>query len=69
MVSTAGSVHFEPNGYETTVRVRFQYNPPGGKLGAAAARMLGEEPAVQVREDLQRFKHLMEGDTATSSWH
>ena len=31
-----------------------------GKLGAAVARLFGEDPSVQISEDLQRFKHLME---------
>jgi uncharacterized membrane protein len=60
MVSTAGSVHFREAYGGTDVRVRLQYNPPAGKLGAAVAWLFGEEPSVQIREDLQRFKQLME---------
>jgi uncharacterized membrane protein len=37
-----------------------QYNPPGGKLGAAVAKLFGEEPNQTIREDLRRFKQLME---------
>jgi uncharacterized membrane protein len=61
-VVTAGSVNFDelPDGSGTTVRVRLQYDPPAGKLGAWVARLLGEEPSVQVDEDLRRFKQLME---------
>ena len=61
MVSTAGSVNFDatPRG-TTTVRVHFQYNPPAGKLGAAVAWLFGEEPNIQVREDLRRFKEYLE---------
>lgn len=59
-VATAGSVHFEETGFGTRVRVRLQYKPPGGKLGAAVARLFGEEPGAQVREDLRRFKALLE---------
>ena len=40
--------------------VEMQYNPPGGKLGAAFAKIFGEEPNQQVHEDLHRFKQLME---------
>jgi uncharacterized membrane protein len=59
-ISTAGSVNFdrEPDG--TRVTVHFQYNPPGGKLGAAVAGIFGEGPNEMVREDLLRFKELME---------
>jgi uncharacterized membrane protein len=60
MISTAGSVNFRETGRGTEVRVHLQYNPPGGKLGAAVAWMLGEEPSIQVMEDLRRFKRLLE---------
>jgi uncharacterized membrane protein len=60
MVSTAGSVNFRETPQGTEVRVHLQYNPPAGKLGAAVARLFGEEPSIQIREDLQRFKQLME---------
>jgi uncharacterized membrane protein len=61
MVSTAGSVTFESAPRGTVVRVHFQYNPPAGKVGAAVAWLFGEEPNIQVREDLRRFKEVMEG--------
>jgi len=62
-VDTAGSVHFRPaaTGKDTVVTVELKYRPPAGKLGAAAARLLGDAPEQQVRDDLQRFKQLMEG--------
>jgi uncharacterized membrane protein len=59
-VQNAGSVHFEPEGNGTKISVELQYNPPAGVLGAAVARMFGEEPTQQIREDLQRFKEHME---------
>lgn len=62
-VATAGSVHFEPAGAGTRLRVHFQYDPPGGKLGASVARLFGEEPNVQVRDDLRRLKEILEGNT------
>ena len=60
MVSTAGAVNFRETDRGTDVRVHLQYNPPAGKLGAAVARWFGEEPNIQIREDLRRFKQLME---------
>jgi len=59
---SAGSVHFEagPVGRGTVVRVKLQYDPPGGKLGAAFAWAFGEEPSDVIREGLRRFKQLME---------
>ena len=59
-VSTAGSVNFRETDGRTEVRVNLQYNPPAGKLGAAVAWLFGEEPTIQIREDLERFKQLME---------
>ena len=44
----------------TRVTVHLQYHPPGGKLGAAVAKLFGEEPNQTIREDLRRFKQLME---------
>jgi len=60
-VVTAGSVNFEelPRG-GTRVRVKLQYEPPGGKLGSWVAWLFGEEPGVQIREDLRRFKEELE---------
>jgi uncharacterized membrane protein len=60
MISTAGSVSFREAGRGTEVRVHLQYNPPAGRLGAAVAWLFGEEPNAQIREDLRRFKQLME---------
>ena len=61
-VDTAGSVHFTraPGGRGTEVRVTLKYDPPAGKLGAWVANLFGEAPEQQVRDDLQRFKQLME---------
>jgi hypothetical protein len=36
------------------------YRSPGGTAGAALARLTGEEPDQQVREDLRRLKQVLE---------
>jgi uncharacterized membrane protein len=59
-VNHAGSVHFDPVPGGTEVRVVINYEPPGGKLGAAVAKLFGEEPEQQIEDDLHRFKQLME---------
>lgn len=61
-VANAGSVHFNalPGGHGTEVRVVLRYDPPAGVVGAAIAKLFGEDPANQVDEDLQRFKEVME---------
>ena len=67
-VSTAGSVNFRETPRGTEVRVHLQYSPPAGKLGAAVARLLGEEPTVQIHDDLRRFKQLIEtGEIPTTN--
>ncbi len=69
-VTSAGSVRFKPSGeHATQVRVKLQYDPPAGKLGATMAWLLGEDPQTQVAEDLRRFKQLLEtGDTSTDAY-
>ena len=59
-VATAGSVNFDETDRGTEVRVHLQYSPPAGKLGSAVAWLFGEEPSQQIREDLRRFKSLLE---------
>jgi len=61
-VDHAGSVEFEPagNGRGTRLKVTLKYSPPGDKIGAAVAKLLGESPETQIEEDLRRLKQLME---------
>ncbi|SDJ23529.1 Uncharacterized membrane protein [Nonomuraea jiangxiensis] len=61
-VSNAGLVGFTtgPGGRGTVVDVSMEYGAPGRKLAAAVARMFGEHPEQQVRDDLRRFKQVME---------
>ena len=74
-VETAGYVRFEQarGGRGTLVRVALEYNPPAGRIGAAAASMAGSRPGAHVDEFLRRFKQLMEtgeiavGDALRSS--
>lgn len=60
-VDNAGSVHFMPTETgDTEVRVVLRYDPPAGRVGAAVARLFGEEPSRQVAEDLRRLKQVVE---------
>ena len=67
-VNHAGSVLFRPTptGRGTEVRVELRYEPPAGALGAAIARLFGEEPGQQVVEDLLRFKRAMEASAVAT---
>ena len=61
-VDNRGSVTFReaPGGRGTEVVVELRYSPPAGTLGATVAKLLGEEPATQLSDDLRRFKQVLE---------
>jgi uncharacterized membrane protein len=49
------------------VKVEMKYDPPGGKLGDTLAWLVGAPPEVEIREDLRRFKRIMEtGEFSTT---
>ena len=69
-VPNSGRIEFHDttNGRGTQVTVNIVYDPPVGKLGKAVAKLFGREPTVQARQDLRRFKQLMEtGEIPTSA--
>jgi len=57
-----GSITFKsaPGDRGTLVRVVLEYQPPAGQVGRWIAKMFGEEPEQQIRDDLRRFKRVME---------
>jgi uncharacterized membrane protein len=61
-VDNAGSVWFTPtsDGRGTVVKVSMKYSPPGGKVVAALAKVLGGDGEKNLEEDLVRFKALLE---------
>ena len=60
-VVSAGSVNFARAGaHATRVTVHLQYSPPLGKVGAAFARIFGADAATEIRQDLHRFKTMVE---------
>lgn len=61
-VDTAGSIHFKPlsHGRGTLVTISLKYDPPGGKLTAALAELVGAGSEIRIKEDLRRFKNLAE---------
>jgi uncharacterized membrane protein len=61
-VETEGSVLFAPapGGKGTEVHVQLDYHPPGGRAGAAFARLFGQDPAQQVAADLRKLKQILE---------
>jgi uncharacterized membrane protein len=62
-VDQAGSVHFTPTADDRTeVRVVLRYRPPAGKVGDVIAKLVGEDPARQIGDDLRRFKQVVEAE-------
>jgi len=61
-VVSAGSVYFSSarGGRECQVAVNMQYEPPAGRAGALVATIAGREPSQTIREDLRRFRELLE---------
>jgi uncharacterized membrane protein len=81
-VDSVGHVRFEraPGGRGTIVNVEMRYSPPAGRVGATLAKLLGKSPEWQIKDDLRRFKQIMEvgeiittegqpaGRTGSASW-
>jgi uncharacterized membrane protein len=60
-IPNSGVVEFLPTRDRgTEMKVVMTYEAPGGKLGEWIAWALGEEPGIQISDDLRRFKMLME---------
>lgn len=61
-VDNAGSVRFTPapGGQGTEVVAEVEYSPPGGAVGAVVAKLFGEEPTQQIKDDLRRLKQVLE---------
>jgi len=68
-VDNAGSVRFvpAPGDRGTEVKVVIDYIPPAGRVGKWVAKLFGEAPDQQIRQDLRKFKRVMEtGEFATT---
>jgi uncharacterized membrane protein len=61
-IVNSGSVRFTsaPGDQGTEIRLELRYDAPGGALGVALAKFFGEEPRQQIKDDLRRFKQVME---------
>ena len=51
----------------TQVKVVLEYQPPGGALTNAIAKLFGESPQEQIGDELNRFKQLMETGEITTT--
>ena len=61
-IDCRGSVHFltAVGGRGTIVTAVVQFSPPAGVVGKSVAMIVGKHPDFMLREDLRRFKALME---------
>ncbi|MEM7595543.1 MAG: SRPBCC family protein, partial [Cyanobacteria bacterium P01_A01_bin.83] len=61
-IDNCGFVRFQPatDNRGTQVKVVLEYQPPGGALTDAIAKLFGESPQEQIGDELNRFKQLME---------
>jgi uncharacterized membrane protein len=68
-VNTAGVVRFAsaPGNRGTELDIRLTYEPPMGRLGAVVASLFGRSPEQEIKEDLRRWKQLMETGEFTRS--
>jgi uncharacterized membrane protein len=68
-VDNSGFVEFRPDPQNrgTFITAQIQYRVPGGPPGNGFATLLGKHPEFMVREDLRRFKAMLEtGETPTT---
>ncbi|MFN2556963.1 MAG: SRPBCC family protein [Nitriliruptorales bacterium] len=61
-VTNSGAVRFSPapGGRGTEVALDLEYVTPAGAVGAAVAKIFGEHPEQQAKDDLRRFKQVLE---------
>ena len=61
-IRQAGMVSFDsaPGGRGTLVRLSLHYQPPAGGIGVSVAKLFGSDPRSEAREDLRRFRQLIE---------
>lgn len=65
-IQNAGTVRFKdaPEGRGTEVHAQIRYRPPAGDVGALVTRLLDPANEQMVREDVRRFKHILEAGEA-----
>jgi uncharacterized membrane protein len=61
-VPSRGTVQFvpAPGDQGTEVHIDISYDPPAGAVGEMFAKLFGESPQIQLKDDLRRFKQIVE---------
>jgi uncharacterized membrane protein len=62
-VNNSGEIRFEPTQHGTRIFVTLRYGQLAGPIGALVARLTGSDPRETVRQDLGRFKRLIEAES------
>jgi len=57
----SGEVRFESTEHGTRVFLTLRYGQTAGPIGRLVARLTGSDPKAMARQDLRRFKQLIEG--------
>ncbi len=57
---SAGEVRFKDESSGTRIMIKMSYNPPGGAIGHALAKLIGSDPRKMMNDDLLRLKSLLE---------
>jgi uncharacterized membrane protein len=68
-LAARGAIELRPlaAGRGSAVKVSLEFDPPGGAIGAAFAKLFSAVPEVQLSSDLRRLKQLLEtGEIATT---
>jgi uncharacterized membrane protein len=68
-ITVNGRVEFtkEPDERGTSIHVSIEFAPPAGPLGYSVASLFGKDPSFLIRQDLRRFKALLEaGEVPTT---
>ncbi|HYP26997.1 MAG TPA: SRPBCC family protein [Blastocatellia bacterium] len=65
-VSNSGEVRFEETRHGARVFVTMRYGLPAGPIGALVARLTRSDPKAMVRQDLRRFKQMIEAGPSNS---
>lgn len=68
-IENRGTVQFKPapGGRGTIIHVQIEYKAAGGMLARNVGRMFREEPLPQIKDDLSRFKQIVEVGEIVSS--
>lgn len=68
-IENSGTVRFvdAPRDQGTEIHLEMHVAVPGGKIGALVGKVFGEEPQAQAKDDLRRFKQVLEAGEVVRS--